>query len=158
MNILYSAAAIVIASGIAYGAGYYNGKVAGKKEVQQLWDKQIAQQALDHAEAQEKARKKEQAMQASADVLRQEKDREIRNLNARATALANSLQQRADRNTQAGQGSTGSGNGQTGPRCTGAELSRQDAEFLAREAARADSLRALLVQCHAQYDAVRSNQ
>lgn len=37
--------------------------------------------------------------------------------------------------------------------CTGAELFRPDAEFLVREAARADQLRAALGQCQAAYDA-----
>lgn len=43
-----------------------------------------------------------------------------------------------------------------GPACqgaTGAELSRPDAEFLVREAARADELRAGLVACYAVIDA-----
>jgi hypothetical protein len=38
---------------------------------------------------------------------------------------------------------------------TGAELSRPDAEFLTREAARADGVRADLAACYAQYDDAR---
>jgi hypothetical protein len=45
--------------------------------------------------------------------------------------------------------------GPSGPRCTGAELPREDAEFLAGESARAEQLRAALAQCYAHYDQVR---
>ena len=41
---------------------------------------------------------------------------------------------------------------------TGAELSRQDAEFLAREAARADKLRISLETCYQQYEANYANR
>ena len=152
----YLIAGGVLAVVFAYGAGHHNGNIAGKKEIQQLWDKQVAEQALEHAAAQEAARKKEQALQASADHLRQEKDREIRDLNARAAALANSLQQRPDRATKTSAVSATAGPGQAGPSCDGSGLPREDATFLAGEAARADQLRAALRQCYAQYEAVTS--
>lgn len=38
---------------------------------------------------------------------------------------------------------------------TGAELSRQDAEFLTREASRADTLRAALIACYAYADGLQ---
>lgn len=50
--------------------------------------------------------------------------------------------------------------GPSAPACkgaTGAELSREDGEFLVGEAARADATRAALNQCYAQYDTVRDN-
>ena len=147
----------VLAVGAAGGAGLLKGRDLGKAEVQQQWDKERAAQEAQFAKDQEAAREKEQLMQAQADHLRQEKDREIKNLNARTIALTSSLQQRADRASTVSQSTAGSGNGQSGPGCTGAELSRQDAEFLAGEAARADSLRLALQQCQAQYDSVRSS-
>ena len=147
----------VLAVGAAGGAGLLKGRDLGKAEVQQQWDKERAAQEAQFAKDQEAAREKEQLMQAQADRLRQEKDREIKNLNARAIALTSSLQQRADRASTVSQSTASSGNGQSGPGCTGAELSRQDAEFLAGEAARADSLRLALQQCQAQYDSVRSS-
>lgn len=140
----------------AAGAGYYQGNEAGQAKVQQAWDKERAAQEAEHAAAQAAAREKEQALQANADQLRQEKDREIRNLNARATALANSLRDRQDRPTA--QSSAVSGTTAVGPTatgCTGKELYRPDGEFLAREASRADELRILLKQCRDQYETIR---
>ena len=144
----------VIAIGAAAGGGYYTGREDGKAVVQQAWDKEKAEQYAEYAKGQELARQKEQDLQASADKLRREKDAEIRNINARATALANSLRERPQRSTEADSSANTAGAGQAGPRCTGAELPREDAEFLAGEASRADSLRAALQQCVAQYEAV----
>ncbi len=145
----------VLAIGAAAGGGYYKGNLAGQAEVKQLWDKEKAAQYAEYAKGQEEARKKEQQLQADADRLRRDKDAEIRNVNARATALANSLRDRNSRAAQGSQTTNATGTGQAGARCTGAELSREDAEFLAGEAARADSLRAALNQCVAQYEAAR---
>lgn len=149
---LLGAALAVAAAG---AGGLYKGHELGMAEVQQAWDKEKTQQYAAYAEAQESARRKEQELQASADKLRKEKDAEIRNINARATALSNSLRERASR--PAPEASTVPSTASAGcaaASCTGAGLSREDAEFLAGEAARADELRAALKQCHAQYGAL----
>ena len=145
----------VIAIGAAAGGGYYTGKEDGKALIQQAWDKEKAEQYAEYAKGQELARQKEQALQAAADKLRKEKDAEIRNINARATALANSLRDRPQRATQTDSSASATGNGQGGPGCTGAVLPREDAEFLAGEASRADQLRAALRQCLTQYEVAR---
>lgn len=121
--------------------------------------RELAELKADIAEsarkAEEEARAREQAMQADADKLRQEKDREIRDLNARAAALADSLRQRPNRATQGGGVPGAAGARQAGPGCSGSTLPREDAEFLAGEAARADGLRAALRQCLDQYEALK---
>jgi len=148
---------VVLAIGAASGAGYYQGNKAGRAHVQQLWDKEKAEQYAAYAAAQDQARQKEQALQAGADQLRQEKDREIRNLNARATALTNSLRDRPSRAATVTGPVPDTANAGCAPTsCTGAGLSKEDGEFLAGEAARADQLRALLKQCHAQYETLRA--
>jgi hypothetical protein len=53
----------------------------------------------EYAENMRLAREKEQALQVGANNLREEKDREIRNITARSTALVNSLRDRPDRST-----------------------------------------------------------
>ena len=146
---------VVLAIGAAAGGGYYKGNSAGKAEVQQLWDKEKAEQYAEYAKGQEAARQKEQELQAQADRLRRDKDAEIRNINARATALANSLRDRNSRTSETNSSANATGTGQAGTRCTGAELSREDAEFLAGEAARADSLRTALNPSITQYEAVK---
>lgn len=147
--------AAVFAIAAAFGGGYYKGNVSGQAEVQQKWDKERARLAEEYALAQEQERLKEQKLQQAADKLRRDKDAEIRDLNARATALSNIVRSRPERSAQAGEVGGPSGDGTAGAVCTGAELPRQDAEFLVGEAARADSLRAALKQCYAQYDAAR---
>lgn len=138
---------------VAAGAGYFQGSEHGKEKVQALWDKEKAEQYAEYAKGQEAARQKEQELQANADRLRQEKDREIKNLNARATALTNSLQQRPSISTQASTVSGSSGAGQSG--CTPRQLYRESAEDFVKIALEADSLRVALAQCYAQYDSLR---
>ena len=136
----------------AAGAGYFQGSENGQAKVQNLWDKEKAAQYAEYAKAQEEARKKEQELQANADQLRQEKDREIRNLNARATALNNSLQHRPTRTSEAGSLPNSSKS------CSGAsgkELARGDAEFLVWYATEAARIQADLNQCIRQYEALR---
>jgi hypothetical protein len=150
---LLGAALAVAAAG---AGGLYKGHELGMAEVQQAWDKEKAEQYAAYAAAQDVARQKEQALQAGADQLRQEKDREIRNLNARATALTNSLRDRPSRAATVASAVSDTANAGCAPTsCTGAGLSREDAQFLAGEATRADELRAALKQCHAQYDTLR---
>jgi hypothetical protein len=146
----------VLAVAAAGGAGLYQGRELGMAEVQQKWDRERAAQEAEYAAAQAAAREKEQALQASADSLRKEKDREIRDLNARATALANSLRDRPTRpSPESSPVSSTASVGCPVPVCTGTGLSKEDAGFLAGEAARGDELRTLLKQCHAQYEAIR---
>ena len=146
----------VLAVAAAGGAGLYKGHDLGMAEVQQKWDRERAAQEAEHAAAQVAAREKEQELQANADQLRKEKDREIRDLNARAAALTNSLRDRPTRPTAEASALPSTASAGCAPAsCTGAGLSREDAEFLAREAARADELRSSLRQCLAQYQAIR---
>jgi hypothetical protein len=142
-----------LAVAIAGSAGLYKGRDLGMAEVQHQWDKERAAQEAEYAAAQAAAREKEQALQASADQLRQEKDREIRNLNARAVALSNSLRDRPTRpSPESSPVSSTASVGCPVPVCTGTGLSKEDAGFLAGEAARGDELRALLKQCYSQYE------
>ena len=139
----------------ALAGGYYKGNEAGKAEVQQAWDKEKAAQYAQYAKAQEEARQREQDMQQAANKLRKEKDIEIKNITARAAALANSLRERPSRPTDTSTVSGTTGTGQSG--CTGKELYREDGEFLVRIAREADELRSALKQCYRQYEAVKGN-
>jgi len=144
----------VLAIGLAAGGGYYKGNSAGKSEVQQAWDREKTEQYAVHAKALEEAVEKQQQLQMEADKLRQEKDSEIRNINARATALVNSLRDRQSRSAPTT--STVPSAASVGPSaCTGKELYREDGEFLVRIAREADELKAALDQCYKQYNAAR---
>jgi hypothetical protein len=143
---------VVVAIGVAGAGGLYQGHQLGKAEVQQQWDKEKAEQYAQYAKAQEEARAKEQELQSNADKLRKEKDAEIRNINARANALSNSLQQRQTRPTETSSLPSSSGTRPSG--CTARELFREDAEMAVRFAREADELRTALTQCYAQYEAL----
>jgi Protein of unknown function (DUF2514) len=144
----------VLAVGAAAAGGYYQGNQAGQAEIQQQWDNEKTAQYAQYAKAMEESVEAQQQLQMGADKLRQEKDREIRDITARNTALANSLRDRQSRpatNTSAVP-STAS----VGPSaCTGKDLYREDSEFLVRIAREADELRAALKQCYKQYESVR---
>jgi hypothetical protein len=138
----------------AAGAGYYQGNEAGQAKVQQAWDKERAEQEAAYAQAQAAAREKEQKLQTSADQIRQEKDREIRDLNARAVALSNSLRDRPSRpTTEASAVPSAASTGPSG--CTPKQLYREDSEVVVGLAREADEIRAALKQCYAQYETLR---
>jgi phage repressor protein C with HTH and peptisase S24 domain len=143
----------MFAIGAAAGGGYYKGNSTGRAEVQQAWDKEKAEQYAEYAKGQEQARKREQELQANADKLRKEKDAEIKNINARATALVNSLRDRQTRPTETSTMPSTAGVGSTA--CTGKELYREDGEFLVRLSREADELAAALNQCYKQYNAAK---
>jgi len=144
----------VVAFGLAAAGGYYQGNQAGQAEIQQQWDNEKTAQYAQYAKAMEESVERQQQLQMGADKLRQEKDREIREITARNTALANSLRDRQSRSTS--QTSAVPNTANVSPSaCTGKELYREDGEFLVRVAREADELRVALKQCYAQYDAAR---
>ena len=144
----------VLAIGAAVGGGYYSGRNSGMAEVQQAWDNEKTAQYAQYAKAMEESVEIQQQLQMGADKLRQEKDREIRDITARNTALANSLRDRQSRpTTPTSSVSNSSGAGQSA--CTARELYREDSEVVVRIAREADELVVALKQCYAQYDAVR---
>lgn len=143
----------VVALGVASATGYYKGHEHGAAKVQQAWDKEKAEQYAAYAKGQEEARKKEQELQAAADKLRREKDAQIREINARATALSNSLRDRPERPAQT---DTVSSVARSCSGASGKELARSDGEFLAGYAADAARLQAALDQCIKQYNAAKT--
>jgi len=149
----YVILAAVFAVGIAAAGGYFKGQKDGSAAVHAEWDAERIKQHQEHAKALQEAVERQQQLQMGADKLRQEKDREMRDLVARNTALANSLRDRQSRPTQTGAMSDPSGVRPSA--CTARELYREDSEFLVGIAREADELRAALKQCYAQYEAAR---
>ena len=91
------------------------------------------------------AREKEHQIQDATDQIRKDKDAQINSIN---NQLANALVELRSRPSRTSQISS---NGQNG---TGSTLFAEDAEFLIREASRADQIRTGLEACYAQYDAI----
>jgi hypothetical protein len=117
-------------------------------------DNMVATQAKEIADAQHKARQIEQDLQAKADGLRKDADNRIRSLTASRDSLLNELRSRSER-PSASSITPDARLGLTAKGCSGAELYREDSEFLVREAARADTLREGYRQCVTQYNEVR---
>lgn len=112
------------------------------------------QKKIDQANA--KAATETKALQDGADQLRKDKDHEISVIADQRDAALVSVRARPERPSgAAGQGSA-SRDGQAAAGCTGAQLYREDAGVLVREAARADTIRIELQSCYQQYDAARA--
>jgi len=92
----------------------------------------------------EETRLAEKQHQDQANEIRKIKDAQIRTIN---NQLADALVQLRNRTSR----SQATSDGQSG---TGATLFAEDAEFLVREAARADQIRVGLEACYKQYDAL----
>ena len=97
------------------------------------------------AEEIKNAREKEHQLQNATDQIRKDKDAQINTIN---NQLANALIELRSRTSRSNKVSS---NGQSG---TGATLFAEDAEFLIREASRADTIRTALDACYKQYDEV----
>ena len=96
--------------------------------------------------AQEKTvRNKEHQYQANTDKIRTEKDAQIKAINDKLVDAISELRKRPSRTAEAN-------NGQS---CNGTSLYAEDAEFLIREASRADTIRIGLEACYKQYDAIK---
>ena len=141
----------VIAIGLAGGVGYWRGDEAGQAYVQQQWDKEKARLADEYAKNLQEQREKEREAQAVADKTREQKDREIRDANARNAALLNSLRDRPERPKDGGV----SEDSRACVAASGAQLAKGDGEFLARYSADADRLQRELNHCVAQYNQIK---
>ena len=97
------------------------------------------------AEEIKNAREKEHQMQDATEQIRKDKDAQINAINNQLANALIELRSRPSRTSQI------SSNGQNG---TGSTLFAEDAEFLTREAARADQIRTALDACYKQYDEV----
>lgn len=108
-----------------------------------------ARDAADKAKAD--AEQKTKQLQTEVDQARKDKSDALNELDRTARALADSLRQRPARPTRGAGLPTPAGAGPAAGGCNGAQLYREDGEFLAREAARADAIRIDLQACHAAY-------
>ena len=151
----YVILAAVFAVGIAAAGGYFKGQKDGSAAVQAEWEAERIRQHQEHAKALQEAVERQQQLQMVADKLRQEKDREMRDLVARNTALANSLRDRQSRPTQTS--AVPNPSGARPSACTARELYREDSEVVVGIAREADELRIALKQCYTQYDQVRQS-
>ena len=97
------------------------------------------------SKAEKVIREKEHEYQAESDKIRKDKDAQIKVINNQLVDAISGLRSRSSSATK-------TINGQD---CNGQTLSAPDAEFLIREAARADEIRVGLEACYNQYEAIK---
>ena len=100
--------------------------------------------SYQQSKAEKVIRDKEHQYQADADQIRKDKDAQIKVINNQLVDAVSELRKRPSRTAEASNGKS----------CNGASLFAEDAEFLVREAARADEVRVALDACYKQYDSV----
>jgi hypothetical protein len=150
--IALTATSILLAGSAVYA--YNKGRQSGMQEVQILWDSERLVTAQAHAEQQMKARQTEQALQKLVDQQRQEHRREVNRIVSRYNADIERLRDRPEaRATDSGvpEGAV------AGVGCTGAGLSKSDAEFLSWYSASAARTQAALDACIHAYNEVRES-
>ena len=99
----------------------------------------------EQAKQEKVIRDKEHQYQAAADEIRKAKDAQIASINSQLADALVSLRNRPSRTAET----------VNGPNCNGTGLYAEDAEFLIREASRADQIRVALQSCYQQYDALK---
>ena len=124
---IYAGLAVIALAGIGYGRHEHN-----------VFEEYKAEEIKN-------AREKEHQMQDATEQIRKDKDAQINAINNQLANALIELRSRPSRTSQI------SSNGQNG---TGSTLFAEDAEFLTREAARADQIRTALDACYKQYDEV----
>jgi hypothetical protein len=100
--------------------------------------------SYQQSKAEKTIRDKEHQYQADADQIRKDKDAQIKVINNQLVDAVSELRKRPSRTAETSNGKS----------CNGASLFAEDAEFLVREAARADEIRVSLEACYKQYDSV----
>ena len=135
--IIGAAVGISIVAG-AWWHGNYHGKQSAELHTAKAW--------LDSAEVARDIQEKRQ--DGVNDALRKQNEN-LAGINARQLATIERLQQRPDR-YELPESSRAECKGSTG-----AELSREDGQFLAGEASRADRIRAALMACYSYADAIQ---
>lgn len=101
--------------------------------------------SYQQSKAEKIIRDKEHQYQADADEIRKAKDDQIKTINSQLVDAVSELRKRSSRTSEA---SNGKG-------CNGSSLYAEDAEFLIREAARADEIRIGLEACYKQYESIK---
>jgi hypothetical protein len=149
-RLLAATAILILVAGSAWYA-YESGSRSGREEVQAKWDSEKAATAAAQAEELMKARQREQALQALADRIRKEKQREAIKLAADYAAVVDSLHDRAE--TRAGAGGVPEG-AAAGVGCTGSGLAKLDAQLLAGYAHAAGRLQLAYDECRAKYSEI----
>jgi hypothetical protein len=101
--------------------------------------------SYQQSKAEKTIRNKEHQYQADADKIRKEKDVQIKAINSELVDAVSELRKRTSRSSETTDRKS----------CNGTSLYAEDAEFLIREASRADEIRVSLESCYKQYESIK---
>lgn len=133
------------------GAHYYFQYKAVQEAVERTTSDLKAQYDKSLREQEKRAQEASNDLQRSADKKLEEKDAKLKTINSRLDGVLSELRNRPERPSPEALAT----HTIFGQACTARELYREDAEFLAREAARADTVVAERDYYYEQYEAVR---
>ena len=131
MNLLYVK---ILAGAIVLFGIWFNGYSVGHNQLTKYKLEQETQ-----------TRQKEAQQQTIADQIEKDKNAQIKTINNQLVDAISELRKRPNRPENASIGQSG----------TGATLYAEDAEFLIREASRADTIRIALQACYNQYESLK---
>lgn len=138
---------LILAVVVAFVLNGFYWHAKGSNAADTRWTARIEK---ERAESLNKARAKEREMQNAFDTAQRKQAVRLADTRRNLDAALNGLRDRPERAAGMSEGArAGCAGG------TGAELSRPDGEFLGREAARADDIRAGLTACYEVMDAVK---
>jgi len=146
MNWLAASAAVVF-SVATFAVGYDY----GRRSTKLAWEEEravIAQKALA---AVQQAREKEAKLVIEMEAQRREYEKKVRSISSQLDSILAGVRERPDRSDS----TTVSKTTTTNCVCTGAQLARRDAEFLARYAADAARLAEAYNTCRTMYESAR---
>jgi hypothetical protein len=137
---------------VMLGFSYWKGYTYGKEVIQQKWDAEKVVLEREAQQLKDQAREAERSMQKEVNRIQREKHDAVKVANSKYSALIDSLRNRPE--TRAADTMPGSSGSDIG--CTGAQLARPDAEFLAGFAADAERLQAAYNSCRKAYEVIRN--
>lgn len=139
--------ALVVMIALGYNKGYNNGAEAIKAE----WTIEKLAIEQEYSSKLEQAISKQEQLNIKIETIQKARINETKNINAKHAATLSLLRQRpAQRSADTSLSTTSP----TAIGCTGKELAKPDAEFLAGYAADAAKLNEALQQCKAQYNSL----
>lgn len=142
---------VAILLALVLAASHWKAYHLGAAGVKAEWNAEKLEVARRSAKLIEANIAKTNTLQERADTIRRVKDAEIERIRDERDAALISLRNRPDRPSDADLSKDAS----VGPACTGRSLFHEDADFLVREAARADEQRLQLAKCQDAYESAR---
>lgn len=150
---LYLRLAVAAAIAVFLAGTHWRAYTKGKAAVQAEWTAEKLEVGRQSLKLSEQATRDSATLQLNADKLTGAKNAQIHRLNADLADALERLRERPSRDSAAGVPVDPAAGARAG--CTAAQLFREDADALVREAARADRLLADLAQCQAAHSAAR---